>query len=948
MPLVDLDDPEELRARWTALAAVAHATGFDRRWYADADGYHHQDETASVLRMVRLADGRAVLWGFHTQHSRTAGEDLLAGSPDWIGQPEVRQRQAAGELGFVYGAFNATWARASYPGDPWQPVDDGFAAIGEWITSDEAAADEMIEWVAEWADYLGGLDELRPHGVELIRAASAPGLSPEVLGAFFAHFKIDPRSPLQPDLAAGSAAAEDFTRNFAEPASFAEDPDTAEVSVVEPPVIGENPPQEDEESFVVPPGISPFTGQPIDSPAGYAEPESDEEAGSGDEILGFPADRSDDYGVVPKRQGWLRRRKHDQAPEPEPVAPPRHDPATPGTYIPDDTPSSGLPVRPYVETSQQPPGGSPQQPSAHSQTAAPGSAFSSPLPTYDHTLPSSEPPRVGGGVYEGDDFYNSLFADAPAAAAPAPDQDWETTEQPSWSDQEPTSEYTPFTDDTNPPATEWTGPRWVNGKWVEAPAAAGPEVPADSPFAPGAGSEVSAGSPFAPDRDASPSAPSTQPAPDAAARPSSDTAAPAVDQAPGGASPEQHARLSVPADSPFARTADDAEVPANSPFAPAASVQPLEEASQGSPTGSAPGNSVGLEDDDAPTAEIAAVLDPESAADAEEDLASFTGPSPFAPVTPTEPAPAGSPSRPHEEPAAGAYDEPSTRAYDGPTGRAYGETGRALDGPPERGYGEPGHIYDTPTARAHDEAGRAYGEARRAYGEAGRTDDESGGPGYAKAGGRGYDGPTGRGYAEAREAAGGAEPGDQSRERDDQLRGPGDQLRGREGQEDLSTRPGVVSEDVDADPDDQTAEIPVVPTLSDEDPTPRGAVEPDEAEGGVAPDADRSPTADYRSGASDREAADGAGAGVAADATGAKAAADVSRAGATAGASRADAAAGGTGVDAAGGRSGVETAAGAYGAEAAAGGTGHAFGVVGPDDDEDEVFRARGDVRGRG
>ena len=101
--------------------------------------------------MVRLDDGRAVLWGFHTQHSQTAGADLLGGSPDWIGQPEVRQRLEADELGFVYGAFNGTWARASYPGDPWEPAEDGFAQIGEWITSDEAAADEMVEWVAEWA-----------------------------------------------------------------------------------------------------------------------------------------------------------------------------------------------------------------------------------------------------------------------------------------------------------------------------------------------------------------------------------------------------------------------------------------------------------------------------------------------------------------------------------------------------------------------------------------------------------------------------------------------------------------------------------------------------------------------------------------------------------------------------------------------------------------------------
>ncbi|HZX02303.1 MAG TPA: hypothetical protein VFF46_05180, partial [Kribbella sp.] len=476
MPLVDLDDPEELRARWTALAAVAHATGFDRRWYADADGYHHQDETGSVLHMVRLGDGRAVLFGFHTHHSQTARTDLLAGSPDWIAQPEVRRRATAGELGFVYGAFNATWARASYPGDPWQPVDDGFGQIGQWITSDEATADEMIEWVAEWSDYLGGLDELRPYGVALIEAARGPALPADALAAFFAPFGIDPRSPVQPDLPAGVAAAADFTQNFAEPASFPEAPDAAEVSVVEPHVTGDNQLLDDEESYVVPPGISPFTGQPL------------------------PAD-----DATQKKQGWLRRRKQDPPPTGEPAGPPaeplpapstgpsaaspagppgasipgqsaappagppaaplagpfaagppQYDPAAPGTYIPSDTPSSGLPIR-------------------HTP------------PDAGYTLPSSEPPRVGGGQYEGDDFYNSLFADAPAAATPAPDQDWETTEQPSWPDQDPTSAYTPFTDDT--PAPEWSGPRWVNGEWQGNPPHQPPqsnEPPTGSPFAPSA------------------------------------------------------------------------------------------------------------------------------------------------------------------------------------------------------------------------------------------------------------------------------------------------------------------------------------------------------------------------------------------------------------------------------------------------------------------------------
>ncbi|TDD20428.1 hypothetical protein E1218_22585, partial [Kribbella turkmenica] len=444
MPLVDLDDPEELRARWSALAAVAHATGYDRRWYADQHGYHHQDETGSILRMVRLDDGRAVLFGFHTQHSRTAGADLLAGSPDWIGRPEVRRLISAGELGFVYGAFNGTWARASYPGDPWQPLDDGFAPIAQWITSDEEAAAELIEWVAEWSDYLGGLDELQPHGVQLIRTAAESGITVDVLGEFFDRFGIDPRSPVQPDLPAGVAAAQDF--NLAVTDRLPDDPDTAEVSVVEDLVMEatEGRSDEDGESYVVPPGISPFTGQPIDD-AVAAEPEPHTvEPGPKYEQTPYQAPRSGDYGVVAKKQGWLRRRRYDDAPEPAPSTPetPPGGPA-PGTYLPEGEIGTGLPYG---------------------------------------ALPSSEPPRVGGGVHEGEDFYASLFADAPVAAyQSADDQDWETAEQPSWSDQDATGEYNPFAD-PSPSAREWEGPAWINGQWVEAPAgAAHPARTTDEP-----------------------------------------------------------------------------------------------------------------------------------------------------------------------------------------------------------------------------------------------------------------------------------------------------------------------------------------------------------------------------------------------------------------------------------------------------------------------------------
>ncbi|MGW7685874.1 hypothetical protein ACWGID_34335 [Kribbella sp. NPDC054772] len=794
MPLVDLDDPEELRARWTALAAVAHATGFDRRWYADGDGYHHQDETASVLRMVRLGDGRVVLWGFHTQHSLTAGADLLAGSPDWIAQPEVRQRQSAGELGFVYGAFNGTWARASYPGDPWQPAEDGFATIGQWITSDEAAADEMIEWVAEWSDYLGGLDELRPYGVDLIRS----GVSPEALGAFFAHFAIDPRSPVQPDLPAGAAAAEDFTRNFAVPASFAEDPDTAEVSVVEDHVIGDQRPAEDEESFVVPPGISPFTGQPIDDPPPGAQPSTD--------LSPAPTPSADDeYGVTSKRQGWLRRRKQDPTEDPNRGADPEQDhgffglqpesraesgarseqdhgflglqpesraesgarseqdhgffglqpdpqsepgpgsqayadphgqPSPQGYYGPHAQHDPRAQAGPHAQQDQAyaDPHAGPQArngtypPHRPQDPAAPGAylpdGISAPgLPTahppYNPVLPSSEPPRVGGGRYEGEDFYNSLFADAPASATPTADQDWETAEQSSWSDQESTSQYDPFAEDTtnHPPAAtpqpsarsphnDWTGPAWINGEWVEDPAALNqPTVPTTSPFAPTGDPSLAPN----PGNASGPDTPSADPTGDVPpgispfaptaphdALPADSHLAPNArgDSTTADSRHDPTARGDAgPADSPFAPTRHGDAAPGDLPFAetafgdsndaPLASARSAEDAGA-SDSPFAPGRDAGaggsqynaasggsqydaaaggapydanagdsqydagsgdsqydvgadLEDDDAPTAEIEAVLDADPV-DHEEEPASFTGPSPFAPVAQAEPS----------------------------------------------------------------------------------------------------------------------------------------------------------------------------------------------------------------------------------------------------------------------------------------------------------------------
>jgi len=210
MPLVDLDDPEELCARWSALAAIAHATGYDRAWWADDDGWHYQDGAGNDLRLVELDQDRAVLFGLHREYSRTTGSDLLEGAPDWIAQPPVRERIGRGELGFVYANFSGTWARAAYPGDPWQPVDDGFLAVASWLTSDEETAAELVEWAAEWADYLGSLDDLRTVGLELVRDAGRSGIRYDDLLELFDRLGAGPYSMRRPDARSALAAAARF------------------------------------------------------------------------------------------------------------------------------------------------------------------------------------------------------------------------------------------------------------------------------------------------------------------------------------------------------------------------------------------------------------------------------------------------------------------------------------------------------------------------------------------------------------------------------------------------------------------------------------------------------------------------------------------------------------------------------------------------------------------
>ncbi len=813
MPLVDLDDPAELRARWSVLAAVAHATGFDRRWYADSGGWYHQDETGSDLRMVRLDGSRAVLFGFHTQHSGTAGADLLAGSPEWIGQPEVKTRMAAGRLGFVYGSFNGTWARADYPGDPWQPLDDGFAPIAQWVTSDEDAARELIEWAAEWADYLGGLDELLPFGVAVIRTAASGGLTGDVLRDLFSRLGIGPRSPQDPDLRAalvaamafgdgivaeGAVNAENLGRSgrmsagytpaayaeptsppgyperagnaapseFAEPIGYAEPSEYAEPEQNAAPggyaepsgyaepgrdTAGAEPmgfapefasettgfvePVEDgeEESFYVPPGVSPFTGLPIedgDQMIGEpitpeppitpfrAEPPLHSEPPFTPEPPPYQPDPepeprrdADTYGVTGKKhRRFGRKKKHEdgdalavlglvgpQPDEQDQYGPGQHDQVQPGAAPyeqahPDQSqyeqphPGQGNGQQPHPGQGQYEQGqpghglfgqGQPGQdqygqgqPGQHDQ-GEPGRTphgeqtrpASAPRqytqPQYGHyqddgdtqhspeqylgdrRLPATEPPRVGGPVEDGEDFYASLFADAPAAASYTPDVP--TDVAPDWSADAP-SPFTPLTNTPAPDADD-TG---VLPPIEDPPTAAHPSPFAEADQAPPAWSpesptpQAAQNSPFAPPppTEAAQTTPEwTSPEPDQPAQQDEHPSpfAPSVDQAPqpspfAPAAPTEAAQTAPewsppqpdqPAQqdehpSPFAPSVDQAPQP--SPFAPAAPT----EAAPPSPFASA-GEVSG--DDDAPTAEIEAVVDGDAApADDAPEVEQLSGP----------------------------------------------------------------------------------------------------------------------------------------------------------------------------------------------------------------------------------------------------------------------------------------------------------------------------------
>jgi hypothetical protein len=446
MPLVDLDDPADLRARWAALAAVAHASGRDRIWWADAQGWHHEDARGNDLRLVPFPDGRAVVFGYHATDSRTAQAnalaDLLTGAPEWIGHPEVRHRIATSQLGFVYGHFSGTWARASYPGDPWQPLDDGFTSIASWLTDDSETEYELAEQLLLWAGPDLNADELRFGAMGLVRAAGTTGISLVDLDDFFgllgpsiSRLRPDGRPP---DLAAGIAAAAAFGGPVA-PAPLTVAAASARAEPAAPEQAAPEPEDEDE----MPAGLIELFGP--------AEDELDDQI---EEEVEPP------YGYQPVEPAPTEPAPIDQAPAapapaapapivPAPAAPAPVDPApaVPAPAVPaagpppyGSQPYGSQPYDAYLQATQSQPSDVRQQPSepqeaqpqpvetpAGVEAAAPAPvevpAPPSPAQAVSADLPGAVRDSRGSSAVPGSDGEpeDVLLAAAAAAAAGAPE-----------------------------------------------------------------------------------------------------------------------------------------------------------------------------------------------------------------------------------------------------------------------------------------------------------------------------------------------------------------------------------------------------------------------------------------------------------------------------------------------------------------------------------------------
>lgn len=208
---MEIPTPKSLARRWAVVSAVKTALGYGDSCNGSQNHMYHDDGGGNWVAMDVLDDQRALLYGHDHEASEnvlsgTGGDsdvemNLLAKTPDWWNAGLPREGVP---IGFVFGFEGGSWARAEYDHA------DGFLSVGFPMKSDEALAEEIVDWIGD-ASRRSGTRHI-PAPADLTAAISeGANITVEVLGAIC--------GPGIGDLEAGVAAA----RNFLEPKNSSAD-----------------------------------------------------------------------------------------------------------------------------------------------------------------------------------------------------------------------------------------------------------------------------------------------------------------------------------------------------------------------------------------------------------------------------------------------------------------------------------------------------------------------------------------------------------------------------------------------------------------------------------------------------------------------------------------------------------------------------------------------------
>jgi hypothetical protein len=203
---VDLPEPDAMRGRWAAFAAVCAARGWGDSCHADGPVWHFDDGGGNWADLHHLGDGRAVLVGHDHEYSdtyfRTAAAyfeepetDLLAGAPAWWAPPAEAAMGRDLWVGFVYGFADGGWRRAAYD------LDDGFDSVGLPALDDGPCRVLVAEFAKDAPGLAGAPPD--PEAIDALIAADAAVTEEQVRAVI---------GPEGWDAVAGAAAAQAFLR----------------------------------------------------------------------------------------------------------------------------------------------------------------------------------------------------------------------------------------------------------------------------------------------------------------------------------------------------------------------------------------------------------------------------------------------------------------------------------------------------------------------------------------------------------------------------------------------------------------------------------------------------------------------------------------------------------------------------------------------------------------